>query len=207
MQLLYIAGIILITGCPLKVSFKPELATGFFGMENKSWWRNFLELKVDQYHNRILLLLFFLSLLKMLSFNIFLLSFYVIAPWFAIFQCVFNVYSMCIQCVFNVYSMYIQYIFNIHSIYIQCLAMYSLFALVVTYLLTYLLSYPKYRDAIASKKHFYWVLPILIGKFVSVFFITREDGYMDAWDILYQQRSPILSFKISDTPLNAIKAS
>ena len=47
--------------------------------------------------------------------------------------------------------MYIQYIFNIHSIYIQCLAMYSLFALVVTYLLTYLLSYPKFRDAIASK--------------------------------------------------------
>jgi len=32
----------------------------------------------------------------------------------------------------------IQYTFNIHSIYIQCLALYSLFALVVTYLLTYL---------------------------------------------------------------------
>ena len=29
----------------------------------------------------------------------------------------------------------------------------------------------------------------------SVFFVTREDGYMDAWDILYQQRSPVLSFK------------
>ena len=63
-----------------------------------------------------------------------------IAPCFAIFQCVFNVYSMCIQCVFNVHSMYIQYIFNIHSIYIQCLAMYSLFALVITPLLTYLLT-------------------------------------------------------------------
>ena len=28
---------------------------------------------------------------------------------------------------------------------------------------------------------------------------------MDAWDILYQQRAPILSFKVSDTPLNAVK--
>ena len=33
----------------------------------------------------------------------------------------------------------------------------------------------------------------------------REDGYMDAWDILYQQRAPILSFKVSDMPLNAVK--
>ena len=33
----------------------------------------------------------------------------------------------------------------------------------------------------------------------------REDGYMDAWDILYQQRAPILSFKVSDAPLNAVK--
>ena len=54
---------------------------------------------------------------------------------------------MCIQCVINVHSMYIQCTFNIHSIYIQCLAMYSLFALVVSDLL----SYPKSRDAIASK--------------------------------------------------------
>ena len=38
-----------------------------------------------------------------------------------------------------------------------------------------------------------------------VFFITREDGYMDAWDILYQQRHPILSFKVSDTSLNTVK--
>ena len=33
----------------------------------------------------------------------------------------------------------------------------------------------------------------------------REDGYMDAWDILYQQRAPLLSFKVSDAPLNAVK--
>ena len=33
----------------------------------------------------------------------------------------------------------------------------------------------------------------------------REDGYMDAWDILYQQRAPILSFKVSDAPLNVVK--
>ena len=55
-QLLWNAGIILITGWPLKVLFKPEMATGFSGMENKSWWRNLQELKVDQYHNRILVL-------------------------------------------------------------------------------------------------------------------------------------------------------
>ena len=35
-QLLKISGIILITGCPLKVSFKPELVTGFSGMRNKN---------------------------------------------------------------------------------------------------------------------------------------------------------------------------
>ena len=43
--------------------------------------------------------------------------------------------------------MYIQYTFNIYSTYIQSLATYSLFALRVTYLL----SYPKSRDASASK--------------------------------------------------------
>ena len=35
----------------------------------------------------------------------------------------------------------------------------------------------------------------------------REDGYIDAWDILYQQKSPILSFKVSDTPLNSVKVN
>ena len=54
--------------------------------------------------------------------------------------------------------MYIQCTFNIYSIYIQCLAMYSLFALVVSDLL----SYPKSRDAIASKKYFE-VTPLTIN--------------------------------------------
>ena len=59
-----------------------------------------------------------------------------IAPCFAMFQCVFNVYSINIQllqyvdikCVlhhalqyFNVYSMYIQCILNVYSINIQLL--------------------------------------------------------------------------------------
>ena len=46
--------------------------------------------------------------------------------------------------------MYVQYTFNVHSMFsyviIVCLSGYSL-----TYLLTHLLSYPKSRDAIASK--------------------------------------------------------
>ena len=57
-----------------------------------------------------------------------------IAPCFAIFQCVFNVYSMCIQCMFNVYSILI------------------VIQLTDTHLLTYSHPYPKSRDAIASKK-------------------------------------------------------
>ena len=30
----------------------------------------------------------------------------------------------------------------------------------------------------------------------SVFFTARQDGVLDAWDILYQQKSPILSVKV-----------
>lgn len=41
----------------------------------------------------------------------------------------------------------------------------------------------------------------------SVMFLTREDGYMDAWDILYQQSAPVLSTKVSDSPLTSIKVS
>ena len=54
----------------------------------------------------------------------------------------------------------------------------------------------------------------------SVFFTARHDGVLDAWDILYQQKAPILSTKvnprlvtallrtlpqISDDPLNVVK--
>ena len=30
----------------------------------------------------------------------------------------------------------------------------------------------------------------------SVFFTTRRDGCLDCWDILYQQRAPLLSVKV-----------
>ena len=30
---------------------------------------------------------------------------------------------------------------------------------------------------------------------------------MDAWDILYQQSAPVLSTKVSDSPLTSIKVS
>ena len=30
----------------------------------------------------------------------------------------------------------------------------------------------------------------------SVFFTARQDGVLDAWDILYQQKAPILSIKV-----------
>ena len=39
----------------------------------------------------------------------------------------------------------------------------------------------------------------------SVFFTAREDGVLDAWDVLYQQKAPILSTKVSDEALNCIK--
>ena len=31
------------------------------------------------------------------------------------------------------------------------------------------------------------------------------DGCLDAWDILYQQRAPLLSIKVSDDPLHTLK--
>ena len=31
------------------------------------------------------------------------------------------------------------------------------------------------------------------------------DGCLDAWDILYQQRAPLLSMKVSDEPLHTLK--
>jgi len=39
----------------------------------------------------------------------------------------------------------------------------------------------------------------------SVFFTARQDGVLDAWDILYQQKAPILSTKVADDALNCIK--
>ena len=41
----------------------------------------------------------------------------------------------------------------------------------------------------------------------SVFFTSRQDGVLDAWDILYQQKAPILSIKVSDEAVNCIKVN
>ena len=39
----------------------------------------------------------------------------------------------------------------------------------------------------------------------SVFFTARQDGVLDAWDVLYQQKAPILSTKVADDALNCMK--
>ena len=39
----------------------------------------------------------------------------------------------------------------------------------------------------------------------SVFFTTRMDGCLDCWDILYQQKAPLLSIKVSDEALHCLR--
>ncbi|KAK6628851.1 hypothetical protein RUM43_002667 [Polyplax serrata] len=39
----------------------------------------------------------------------------------------------------------------------------------------------------------------------SVFFLTREDGILDLWDILQEQKQAFLSFKLSDQPLTCMR--
>ncbi|EEB18967.1 dynein intermediate chain 3, ciliary, putative [Pediculus humanus corporis] len=39
----------------------------------------------------------------------------------------------------------------------------------------------------------------------SVFFLTREDGVLDLWDILQEQKHAYLSFKLSDQPLTCLR--
>ena len=34
---------------------------------------------------------------------------------------------------------------------------------------------------------------------------AEQDGVLDAWDVLYQQKAPILSTKVSDEALNCLK--
>ena len=36
-------------------------------------------------------------------------------------------------------------------------------------------------------------------------FHYRMDGCLDAWDILYHQRAPLLSIKVADEPLHCLK--
>ena len=42
---------------------------------------------------------------------------------------------------------------------------------------------------------------------MSVFFTTRYDGVLEAWDFLYQQDAPILPIKVADYPLLTLKVS
>lgn len=39
----------------------------------------------------------------------------------------------------------------------------------------------------------------------SVFFLTREDGVLDLWDILQEQKHAFLSFKLSEYPLTCLR--
>lgn len=38
-----------------------------------------------------------------------------------------------------------------------------------------------------------------------MFFISRMDGILDAWDLLQQQNEPILSIKVCDEPIKSIR--
>lgn len=38
----------------------------------------------------------------------------------------------------------------------------------------------------------------------GVFFVTRNDGALDAWDLFYRQTSPAYTHKVSDAPLSAV---
>lgn len=40
----------------------------------------------------------------------------------------------------------------------------------------------------------------------SMFFISRMDGVLDAWDLLQQQNEPVLSIKVCDEPLLCMRA-
>ncbi|XP_023346915.1 dynein intermediate chain 3, ciliary [Eurytemora carolleeae] len=39
----------------------------------------------------------------------------------------------------------------------------------------------------------------------AIMWTSVQDGVLDTWDILYQQRTPILSTKIADDPINCVK--
>ena len=38
----------------------------------------------------------------------------------------------------------------------------------------------------------------------SAIFVITEDGVLDYWDLIYQQRQPILSTKVSTEPLHVL---
>lgn len=41
----------------------------------------------------------------------------------------------------------------------------------------------------------------------GLFFLTRMDGFLDAWDYLFRQNEVAYSYKISDNPLTSISIS
>ena len=47
--------------------------------------------------------------------------------------------------------------------------------------------------------------PIHLYPFLMLVSLFRMDGCLDCWDILYQQRAPLLSVKVSDEPLHTLK--
>lgn len=39
-----------------------------------------------------------------------------------------------------------------------------------------------------------------------MFFVSRMDGVLDAWDLLQQQNEPVLSMKVCDEPINCLRS-
>ena len=40
----------------------------------------------------------------------------------------------------------------------------------------------------------------------SLFFTTRNDGWMEAWDIIENQKSPVLTHKVQEGPVHCMSA-
>ena len=40
---------------------------------------------------------------------------------------------------------------------------------------------------------------------MSLFFTTRQDGVLEAWDFLYRHKAPVLQCKVADYPLYCLK--
>jgi dynein intermediate chain 2, axonemal len=64
----------------------------------------------------------------------------------------------------------------------------------------------KESSVIWTKNHSYMLTDgCWSQKLGSMFFISRMDGVMDAWDLLQQQNEPVLAVKVCDEPLNCIR--
>ena len=59
---------------------------------------------------------------------------------------------------------------------------------------------------LSIKPSIYQTIYLSIYLSVCLFsYLSIQDGVLDTWDILYQQRTPILSTKIADDALNCVK--